>query len=212
MIYQLTGTLVRKRPGQAVLDVSGIGFELGISIVTYGTLPAEGTPQTTLYVRMRTPDTGPVLFGFATAEERTVFDKLTSISGVGPKVALGILSSFTPMELAATVAAKDTARLTAVPGVGKKTAGRLMLELEGLFATDDELSSLAAQAPATLDLSGGTTAVPAAQAQAKDEAYQALLGLGFSSAEADLALDGAPDDGSVQALIAYGLKRLGGGR
>jgi Holliday junction DNA helicase RuvA len=208
MIVQLTGTLADVEVDKCVLDVAGVGYELGISYSTRAQLPPLGTAGVKLYVRMRVKDETPVLFGFASKEERTVFDKLCSVSSVGPKLALAVLSSLSPSQLAETVATKDQARLVAVPGVGKKTASRLLLELEGLFAKDPELRSMAQTA--ALDFDRET---PAA-ASFISEATEALLSMGFTPQEAELSLADYDKNGvdSVEKALQYALKRMGGGR
>ena len=131
MISILNGTLIEATAGTAVIDVNGIGFELGISATTASSLAQVGSP-TRLYTRMVVREDSCTLFGFATKDERTMFDKLVSVSGVGAKLALAILSSFTVPELYTLVMMEDDKRMATVPGVGKKTAQRLILELKGV--------------------------------------------------------------------------------
>ena len=121
MISILNGTLIEATAGSAVIDVNGIGFELGISATTASSLAQVGSP-TRLYTRMVVREDSCTLFGFATKDERTMFDKLVSVSGVGAKLALAILSSFTVPELYTLVMMEDDKGMATVPGVGKKTA------------------------------------------------------------------------------------------
>lgn len=207
MIVSLTGRLLEATPSRIVLDVGGVGFELGVSSTTAAEMPTPGTPDVSLLVRMVVREDSMTLYGFATAEERSLFDRLTQISGVGPKLALAVLSTFSPADLASVVITGDAALMSSVPGVGKKLANRLVLELEGVFAADAELRGLVG--------SGTGVAVPAPAAQAGVEAdvTAALLSMGFTGQEVSLALEGREDAGAttLEASIAYALKRLGGG-
>ena len=150
------------------------------------------------------------LFGFSTREERSLFDRLCAISGVGPKLALSVLSTFTPTQLAGVVAAEDAGMMATVPGVGKKLASRLLLELESVFAKDPTLLSLATAA--SLPARGGIVATaPAAGSGVEDDVMAALLAMGFTGEEATLALDGHEDAGATttKSALEYALKRLG---
>ena len=204
MIVQLRGTVAEATLNTAVLDVSGVGFELGISGITAATLPPVGA-EATLYVRMQVREDAMALFGFATREERTLFDRLVSVSGVGPKLALSVLSTFSAADLYTVVMTDDAKRMATVPGVGKKTAQRLMLELKSTFAKDKSLENLTAALPAELPLA---SAHPTARA----DAQAALLAMGFTPQEAELALAGY-DDGQTSAedMLTGALKRLGMG-
>jgi Holliday junction DNA helicase RuvA len=192
MIASLTGVLQSRTEHQAIINVGGVGFGLLMSthaLANLGELGREVTALTLLQVK----DDSLVLYGFADNEERTLFEKLTSVSGVGPKFALAALSAFAPPELAAIIAAGDTTRLTTVQGIGKKTAQRIILELKG-----------------SMELIGSAAANIGDQASGIAEASTALIGMGFSAAEATVALkgyDGAATDTS--AMIRYALKRLG---
>lgn len=211
MIAQLTGTVVDLTMGSAVMDVGGIGFELGISHNTAAELPPRGTAGVTLLTRLVVREDAMELYGFRMREERALFDRLVAITGVGPKLALAVLSTFRPAELATIVAAGDTARLSQVPGIGQRKAQRLLVELEGVFQKDAELRALVGiGTTAPLASSGGEA--PAGKAQA--EAEEALLSMGFTSQEVSLALEGLADGDaapSVEKLLAGALRRLGGG-
>lgn len=192
MIASLCGTLQEISGATLVLEVAGVGYELGVSQTTINALPEVGTPSVVVFCRLRPTEQAINLYGFATKEERAVFDKLVTVSGVGPKVALAILSSFAPLELAEVIALQDEKRMQSVSGVGKKMAGRLLLELKGLFATDEEfqnlagvagLSSAGATSSSNQDNSSLTTALA--------EATEALLGLGYAPKEAEVALQTA---------------------
>ena len=148
------------------------------------------------------------LYGFATRAERSLFDKLVAISGVGPKLALSVLSTFSPAQLATVVATQDISRMAQVPGVGKRKGQRLLVELEGVFTKDAELRGLVGLEQPTL-----TNAVSTPAASVGAEATDALLSMGFSPQEAELALEGHEEAGAttIEKALAYALRRLGGG-
>lgn len=150
------------------------------------------------------------LYGFATREERALFDQLRAISGVGPKLALSVLSTFSPATLAQVVIAQDAARMAQVPGVGRKKASRLLVELSDVFSKNAELRGLVglSEPDAALPLA----AAPSAGVEA--EATEALLSMGFTSQEAELALEGHAEAGAstIEQVLAYALRRLGSGR
>jgi len=193
MIAQLTGRVVATTPTAVVIDVGGVGFKVAMSTSSLIALPAEGeevTVHTHLYVR----EDDLALFGFESAEEKSLFEHLITVSGVGPKVALSVLSAFAPDAFADAITHEDVARLSSVPGIGKKTAQRMILDLK------DRLS-----------VSGALSVTKAAQDSAA-EVHAALLGMGFSSAEVTAALGGYEGPSNdVQSLLKYGLRRLGGG-
>lgn len=202
MITLLTGVLVEASPSVAVLDVGGVGFEVGISGTTAASLPPLG--QTCrLFTRLQVREDAMTLFGFASKEERTMFDRLVAVSGVGPRLALAVLSKFTVGQLYTVVMAEDAKGMATVPGVGKKTAQRLILELKSVFAKDHGL--LAADVPAAGQLPLGS----APASTALDDARAALLSMGFTPQETDLALDGLDGAARVEELLASALKRLG---
>ena len=209
MIVQLTGTLVEFTASSVVLDVHGVGYELGVSAVTASSLPEAGTPGVTLLTRMLVREDSMTLFGFSSREERSLFDRLCAISGVGPKLALSVLSTFTPSQLAGVVVAEDAGMMSTVPGVGKKLASRLLLELESVFSKDPTLVSLASAA--SLPARGVVAAAPAAGSGVDADVTAALLAMGFTGEEATLALEGHEEAGatSTKAAIQYALKRLG---
>lgn len=204
MISQLRGILAEATPGSVVLDVGGVGFELGVSLLTASSLPPLGS-ECTLYARLQVREDAMTLFGFASKDERTMFDKLVAISGVGPRLALAVLSKFSIAQLHAIVISDDVASLSTVPGVGKKTAQRLILELKSVFAKNRELAHVDSSLVTQLPLQ------PAASADAvMEDVRAALLSMGFSSQESDLALGGVDAEGKrVEELLAAALKRLG---
>lgn len=189
MIASLCGTLLEKSGASLVLEVAGVGYEMGVSQTTLNVLPKIGTPSVLLYCRLRPTEQVISLYGFATKEERAVFDKLVTVSGVGPKVALAILSNFTPLELAEIIALQDEKRMQSVSGVGKKMAGRLLLELKGLFATDEEFQKLTGLAGVSFSVSPlSSNKDDSSLATILAEATEALLGLGYAPKEVEVAL------------------------
>lgn len=214
MIARLCGTLVEASPevpSLIVLDVAGVGYELLVSRTTLSDLPVQGSSGVTLYVRMRVTENAVTLYGFSGKEERIVFDKLISIVKVGPALALKILSSFSPKQLAAVVAAQDVNMLTSVPGVGKKSATRLLPELLDLFAKDAELKMLMQAAPLPIGAVALTAADAGQGSAVVAQARQALLGMGLTPQEADVVFEGLPQDATFEEAVRYGLKRVGGG-
>ena len=212
MIVQLTGTLLEVLPTHIVLDVGGVGFELGVSSTTAASLPHVGESGVTVLVRMVVRDDAMELYGFATREERALFDQLRGISRVGSKLALAILSTFSPSALAQVVTTQDAARMAQVPGVGRKTASRLIVELSDVFSKNAELRGLVGlSSPDAASLPLGPAA---AGAGVEADATEALLSMGFTSQEAELALEGHAEAGavSVEQVLAYALRRLGSGR
>ena len=194
----LAGTLVDKKTTEAVLDVGGVGYRLLIPASSYDALPDEGRPArllTTFVVR----EDALVLYGFATDAERTAFETMTAVSGVGPKLALAALSAMSPAELRDTVVAGDAGLLTRIPGVGKKTAERLVVELRDRFAALDGLETVGA-------LGGGDDAGAAARADAR----AGLEALGLSRAEAERRLRKAiranPGPQSAETLLRMALR------
>jgi Holliday junction DNA helicase RuvA len=200
VIASLRGQLVRKRPEEIVLDVGGVGYRLFCPLSTFYTLPDEGlTAELQVHTHLR--DDALHLFGFATPLELRVFRLLISVGGIGPKLAVNILSGIGPEDLAAAVGSSDLARLTAVPGVGKKTAERMIVELK------DKLGPLAAARAAD-------ETRPAAQTDAFQDACSALSNLGYTAAAARKALDRAVAQGGtdlgLEDLLRLALKRLAG--
>jgi Holliday junction DNA helicase RuvA len=213
VIVQLTGSIVEVTASHVVLDVAGVGYELGISANTAAALPPAGEAGVTVLTRLVLRDDAVELYGFYSREERAVFDRLVAVSGVGPKLALSVLSTFTPSQLATVVTAQDVTRMSQVPGVGKKKAQRLLVELEGVFQRDAELRGLVGLSSPGEVAAGAVAAVPSGQS-VQSEATDALLSMGFTPQEAELALEGLEDAGvtTIESAVSYALRRLGGGR
>ncbi len=191
MIGRLAGILLEKNPPQILLDVQGVGYEVDVPMSTFYNLPALHE-KVVLHTHFVVREDAQLLFGFATQEERLAFRQLLKISGVGPKMALAVLSGLSIADLAAAVANKDAARLTKGPGVGKKTAERLLLELQGKFVA--------------AALAGG--AAESVTASAADDIVNALLALGYNEKEADRAAKQLPQDIDVSSGIRQALKLL----
>lgn len=203
MIAQVHGTLVESSMSSCVIEAAGVGYELGISGTTAASLPGLGK-DCRLYARLQVREDAMTLFGFATRDERTMFDRLIAVSGVGPRLALAVLSTYTVAQLYSLVMAEDDKGMARVPGVGKKTAQRLILELKSVLSKDKGF------VPADVPVPGQLKLERPAAASAMDDATAALLSMGFTSQEADLALDGFADAGmSVEELLAAALRRLG---
>lgn len=213
MIVQLTGSIVEVTASHVVLDVAGVGYELGISANTAAALPPAGEAGVTVLTRLVLRDDAVELYGFYSREERAVFDRLVAVSGVGPKLALSVLSTLTPSQLATVVTAQDVTRMSQVPGVGKKKAQRLLVELEGVFQRDAELRGLVGLSSPGEVAAGAVAAVPSGES-VQSEATDALLSMGFTPQEAELALEGLEDAGvtTIESAVSYALRRLGGGR
>ena len=182
MIAQVRGRLLRKAPQEAIVDVGGVGYRVTIPLSTFYRIGEPGD-EVTLLTHTHVREDTLALFGFLTAAEQALFERLIAVSGVGPKLAVSILSGIEAPDLVAALRSSDLARLTRIPGVGKKTAERLVLELrdkvQGLAATEEE-------APATTPASS-----------AKDDLVSALVHLGYSRPEAERGVDRAlRDDGA----------------
>ncbi len=193
MIAFLEGTVAAKGAGKAIVKVGGVGYELLMSTTSLAMLPQLGE-EVHVLTYLNVSDQGVSLFGFMDEEEQRLFSALTAVSGIGPKMSLAALSTFTPDELKGAVAAEDVKAISKIPGVGKKTASRIVLELKGSIP-DLEAAALKA---------GAKTA-----SSAMKNAVSALSSLGFTRKEIDEALEGAPVDGDEETLLQYALKRIG---
>ena len=190
MIGRLQGQLIAQNPPQVLVDCHGVGYEVDVPMSTYYNLPALGQ-AVTLLTHLVVREDAQLLYGFATTPERDAFRQLIRISGIGPRMALALLSGMSVADLAQAIARQEMGRLTKVPGIGKKTAERLLLELKGRLAPD---------------LTGGALSAPASDAQA--DILQALLALGYSDKEASAALKALPGDVGVSEGIKMALKAL----
>ena len=188
MIGRLTGLLAEKSPPQLLIDVNGVGYEVDVPMSSFYNLPTLGE-RVTLLTHFVVREDAQILFGFLTHDERATFRQLVKISGVGPRTALSVLSGMSVADIAQAVTVQDAGRLVKVPGIGKKTAERLLLELKGKLG--DALSAPAALANST-----------------QADILQALVALGYSDREAAAALKALPGDASVSDGIKLALKSL----
>jgi Holliday junction DNA helicase RuvA len=188
MIALVSGTVAVRRADHVVIDCGGVGYRLAVSAETLRHVPAVGK-QTLLHTHLVVRDDALALYGFATEEERELFLMLLGVQSVGPKVALAVLSGGSPRELLAALASGDSARFQAVPGIGKRTAERIIVELRekvGASLPTEAISISRSDDPRTL-------------------AREGLVGLGYSAQEADELLDGASGE-QPEDLIAYALR------
>ena len=167
MISRLTGKLIEKNPPQVVIDVNGVGYEADVSMQTFYNLPSVGE-TVHLYTQLVVREDAHLLFGFASAEERATFRQLVKVSGIGAKTALGILSAMNADELAQAIAEEDVKRLSSAPGIGKKTAERMVLELRGKLVSHTVSDGLfAPNAVADEAKTSSTPCLPSATTNAK---------------------------------------------
>ena len=203
MIYSLRGKLIETAENTVVVECAGVGYLCSTTRTTLNSLPQKGT-EVMLYTYMNVREGAVDLFGFSTLSEKNCFCRLTSVSGVGPKVALAILSELKPDQLMLALVSQDVKSLTRAAGVGKKLAERILLELRDKVK-NEELSEQLQQVSQVADqLSDGSGNVA--------EAVSALVVLGYSQSEAARAVAGQPPETSVQELIKLGLKKLSGSR
>ena len=197
MIAFLCGVLAGKTADTAYIDCNGVGFAVGMSANSLSDLPAQGSSvRVFTYMQVREDDIS--LFGFTSEDERNAFEKLISVSGIGPKVALAALSSYRPGDLADALASEDVTKLSRIPGIGKKTAQRMILELKGKLASS------------ALPPAEGLFSPPEEDKEALGKVIEDLLALGFAPAEAELACKGMPRGLDVGRALQYALKKIGG--
>ena len=199
MITYVKGILESVADQAAVVDVGGVGYLVNISTATMSRLPATNTPVQ-LFTYLQTSESGQSLHGFLTREELKMFTLLVSVSGIGPKVGSGILGTLSPQDIILAIIAEDAAALAKAPGVGKKTAERLLLELRDKIKTTDAWETSGGMA--------GAVTAPMAKGE-KQDAMDALLALGYGRTEAMQALLEIAEDGmAVDTLIKLSLKKL----
>ena len=190
MIGRIAGTLIEKNPPQIVVDCQGVGYEIDVPMSTFYNLPGL-SEKVVLLTHLAIREDAHVLFGFGTAEERSTFKQLIKISGVGARTALSILSGMSVADLAQAISLQEAGRLTRVPGIGKKTAERLLLELKGKLGADL-----------------GVVGSAAAPGDHSSDILNALLALGYSDKEALAALKLVPAGAGVSDGIKAALKAL----
>jgi holliday junction DNA helicase RuvA len=171
MIAYLHGRLISKRPNQAIVDVGGVGYDVAISVPTFSDLPGDGG-DVSLHIHTHVREDAIALFGFLRAQEKQLFERLISVSGIGPKLAITILSGMAAEEMVRAIKSNDVARLTKIPGIGKKTAERMVLELR------DKLEGFGA----------GEASEPVKVLPVEEDVLSALVNLGYQRAAAEKAL------------------------
>ena len=191
MIGKLTGTLLEKNPPEVVVDCAGVGYEVQVPMGTFYNLPAVGE-RVSLLTHFIVREDAQLLYGFGSAPERATFRELIKVAGVGPRTALAILSGMGVADLAQAITLQEAGRLVKVPGIGKKTAERLLLELKGKLGADIGVNSARAQVTS----------------QAQADILQALLALGYNDKEAATALKALPQEVGVSDGIRLALKAL----
>jgi Holliday junction DNA helicase RuvA len=189
MIGRLSGTLLEKTPPQVVVDCNGVGYEVDVPMSTFYNLPHTGE-KVVLFIHLVVREDAHLLFGFGAASERALFRQLIKITGIGARMALAILSGMTVAELSQAVTLQETGRLVKVPGIGKKTAERLLLELKGKLGADIGMTAGAARDDTQTDV------------------LNALAALGYSDKEALLATKNMPAGATVSDGIKFALKAL----
>ncbi len=200
MIYSLTGILIEKTLENVVIDVQGVGFSIAVPSTVQGVLPAPGE-KCTLYTYLSVKEDALDLYGFADKAEQKAFKTLISVSGVGPKAGLSILSVLSPQKIALAVTTGDYKAFTAANGVGPKVAQRIVLELKGKFSNDDVAGVSMADVSRTAVSTGSVS-----------QAISALIALGYNQSQAALAVSKLDAEQDVQSLIKQALKLLAGGK
>jgi Holliday junction DNA helicase RuvA len=198
VIGRLSGIVLEKRPDRALIDASGVGYELHVPLGTFASLPGVGE-RASLHVHTHVREDAILLFGFATAEEKALFEKLITVAGIGPKLALSVLSGLPLPELVGAIAAQNVKRLSSIPGVGKKLAERLGLELK------DKVAGIVPTSPSS------ASASVAEPGGLLEDAVGALLNLGYRKPQAEAAVKAASDavgTGDLPALLSAALRLL----
>src|ERR1700678_138460 len=193
MIAHLRGRLLAKHPNQAVVETAGVGYDVTISVPTFSDLPTLGS-EVALHIHTHVREDQIALYGFLKPAEKQLFEKLITVSGIGPKLAITILSGMAANEMAGAIRGNDLARLTKIPGIGKKTAERMVLELR------DKL-------PETV---GVSTVAPPAMNSMEEDVLSALLNLGYQRPAAEKALASATKNGKSGSFDAMFREALAG--
>lgn len=194
MIAHLRGKLLAKHPNQAIVETAGVGYDVTISVPTFSDLPAAGA-EVALHIHTHVREDVIALYGFLRSSEKVLFEKLITVSGIGPKLAITILSGMAADEMVAAIRGNDVARLTRIPGIGKKTAERMVLELR------DKLPEVGATVAPTIPAMNAT----------EEDVLSALMNLGYQRVPAEKALAVATKDGksaSFDALFREALAAL----
>jgi holliday junction DNA helicase RuvA len=191
MIAHLRGTLLAKHPNQAIVETHGVGYDVAISVPTFTEMPAAGA-EVALHIHTHVREDALSLYGFLRLAEKQLFEKLLTVSGIGPKLAITILSGMPVDEMVGAIRGGDLARLTRIPGIGKKTAERMVLELRD-----------------KLPVPTGTTEISAAATPVEEDVISALVNLGYQRAAADKALLGARGGKGPQSFDVLFREALG---
>lgn len=200
MFYYLNGELAYKDLNTCVIDCNGVGYKLTISQITSESLASKVGAKVKLFTYLAVREDGIELFGFGSDEERSCFNRLTSVSGVGPKVAMGILSTMTPEKLSIAISTEDTRAIAKSPGIGAKTAARIILELKDKIGKDISI-------PDASMLNAGATKLPVNQKNLS-EATEALTVLGYDRSSIINALSGIDTSLDVGEIIRIALKKF----
>jgi Holliday junction DNA helicase RuvA len=187
MIAHLRGKLLAKHPNQAIVETGGVGYDVTISVPTFSDLPGVGS-EVALHIHTHVREDVIALYGFLRAGEKQLFEKLITVSGIGPKLAITILSGMAADEMTAAIRGNDLARLTRIPGIGKKTAERLVLELR------DKLPA-----------GGGEVPVISGMSAVEEDVMSALVNLGYQRAAAEKAVRAAAKNGSFEVMFREAL-------
>jgi Holliday junction DNA helicase RuvA len=191
MIAHLRGKLIARHPNQAIVETGGVGYDVVVSIPTFSDLPPLGG-EVALFIHTHVREDQLALYGFLRAEEKQLFEKLITVSGIGPKLAITILSGMAASELGNAIRGNDVARLTKIPGIGRKTAERLVLELRDKLPTTSQ--EVAAVAPA--------------YSAVQEDVLSALVNLGYQRTAAEKALESVAKDGSFDAMFRGALAAM----
>ena len=190
MIAHLRGKLLAKHPNQAIVETGGVGYDVTISVPTFSDLPGVGS-EVALHIHTHVREDVIALYGFLRAGEKQLFEKLITVSGIGPKLAVTILSGMAADEMIGAIRGNDLARLTRIPGIGKKTAERLVLELR------DKLPA-----------GGGEAAVVSGLSAVEEDVLSALVNLGYQRGAAEKAVAATAKNGSFEVMFREALKGL----
>jgi Holliday junction DNA helicase RuvA len=191
MIAHLRGRLLAKHPNQAIVETGGVGYDIAITVPTFSGLPQIGS-ELALHIHTHVREDQIALYGFLSPSEKQLFEKLITVSGIGPKLAITILSGMPVEEMMAAIRAGDTARLTRIPGIGKKTAERMVLELRDKLPVETSRES----------------AVPAARTATEEDVLSALLNLGYQKVAVEKAMASLARNGSFETMFRDALSLL----
>lgn len=204
MIAHLSGTLLTKEPNSVIVDVSGVGYEVNIPLSTFYELENEGS-NVKLRIYTHVKEDALQLYGFRTERERELFVNFISVSGIGPKLGIALLSGMSADELVASIKNNNLARLTLIPGVGRKTAERLIVDLR------EKMTALAVSHVETEPGFGSDSSIPPAHDDVRSQALSGLVNLGYQKSAAEKAVDSVlHEDGdiTVESVLRRGLRKL----